>query len=62
MSTKETDEQQLRELLCDVVGLVTKYSNDGGDKVSMMHCAKHEWRFSTLLAGLGDRPLGVCHS
>ena len=42
MCTKETDEQQLRELLCDAVDLVAEYRNHGGDKVAMMHCAKHE--------------------
>ena len=44
MSTKETDEQQLRELLNDDVGLVAEYGHDDGDKVAMMHWSKSEDR------------------
>ena len=37
MSTEETDEQQMRELLNDAVDKVAKCGDDGGNKVAMMH-------------------------
>ena len=72
MSTKETDEQHMRELPHDAVDLVTEYGDDGGDKVAMMHWPKNEDRKGEmnvtsdtsklpLVGGSGNRPTYVCY-
>ena len=72
LSTTETVEHRLRELMNDDVDLVAEYGDDGGDKVAMMQCARTEDRKGEMnvtssrsqlpLVDLETDPTDVCYS
>ena len=60
MSTKERDEQQMRDLLNDAVDLVSECADDGVDKVKMTPWARTEDRKGEMYvtSSTSQLPLG----